>query len=215
MAGGGRRIAILAAACLLVVVVRLSWQGTSEFRAGERFAEAGDVHEACVRYGRAIHLYLPLSPLPGKAGGRILGLADGVAETEPRLARFCLEELRGGLLAIRSTWQPRADLVAEAEERLVPLMIDDPRGAWPDPQLPAAEREAIAAAALAEREDPALLWVLVMGVGWVLWIGGAALAIVRGVPSSAQAPVDWGVVLRFGGAAVVGYGLWLAGVAFA
>jgi hypothetical protein len=207
-----RRLLIGIGLCLLVVVLRVSFSAMSESRQGAAFEGDGNIHEACVHYGRSIHMYLPLSPVPRRSGARMLALAD---QASPRIARFCLEELRSGLLSIRSTWQPHRDLVQQAEDRLVPLMLQDERGVWPDRDLPADEREAVARAALAEREDPALPWVLAMGVGWFVWLGGAAFAIVQGVPPTAAAPIRWGFVVRWGVISAAGYALWLAGVAFA
>jgi len=207
-----RRLAIAVGLCLVVVLLRVSGSAMSESRQGAAFEDAGNVHEACVHYGRSIHMYLPLSPVPARSGARLLALADA---SEPRIARFCLEELRSGLLAVRSTWQPRADLVKQAEDRLVPLMLADERGAWPDPALAPDAREAVARAALAEREDPAIGWVLVMGLGWFVWLGGAGFGIVQGVPTTAAAPIKWGMVVRWSVISGVGYVLWLAGVAFA
>ncbi|MCP4869547.1 MAG: hypothetical protein GY898_12605 [Proteobacteria bacterium] len=207
-----RRIGIALALCAVVVLLRVSLSAMSESRQGASFEEAGNVHEACVHYGRSIHMYLPLSPVPKRSGERLLALADAA---EPRIARFCLEELRSGLLSIRSMWQPHPDLLQQAEDRMVPLMLADERGAWPDPALPGSEREAVVRAALAEREDPAVGWVLVMGLGWFVWLGGAAMGIVQGIPTTAAAPIKWGMVIRWGVISAVGYVLWLAGVAFA
>lgn len=207
-----RRIGIALAICAVVVLIRVSGSAMAESRRGAAFEADGNVHEACVHYGRSIHMYLPLSPVPKRSGARLLALADA---SEPRIARFCLEELRSGLLSIRSAWQPHKDLVEEAEDRLVPLMLEDPRGAWPDPALPASEREAVARAALAAREDPAVRWVLIMGLGWFAWLGGAVMGITQGVPTAAAAPIKWGMVIRWGVISAVGYALWLAGVAFA
>ena len=216
MSSTGRRIAVLAALCVLVVVARVAWSGMAEARRGLAFEEEGRWHEAAVHHGRAIHMYLPGSPVPARAGDRLLALARAAEERgEPMEARFCYEELRSGFLSVRSFYQPGRRFIEAAEEGLVPLMLADDRGNWPDRTLPRAEREAEVRAVLGEREDPALLWVLVMGLGYLAWLGAAAMAILQGLPRHDRAPIRWPIVLRWGLVSLVGYGLWLAGVAFA
>jgi hypothetical protein len=212
----GRRIAVLAALCVLAVVARVSWSGVAETRRARMFEQEGRWHEASVHYGRAIHMYLPGSPIPGRAGERLLALGAAAEERgEPLEARFCYEELRSGFLSVRSFYQPGQRFIDAAEEGLVPLMLADDRGNWPERTLPAAEREAQVRGVLAEREDPSLFWVLVMGLGYLAWLGAAAMAILQGLPRHDRAPIRWPVVLRWGLISAVGYGLWLAGVAFA
>ncbi|MBN93802.1 MAG: hypothetical protein CL928_06965, partial [Deltaproteobacteria bacterium] len=127
----------------------------------------------------------------------------------------CYEELRSSLLAVRSTYQPGQKFIDEAEEHLTTLMLNDSRGNWPDRALPDDERRARIEAVLAQREDPALLWVFVMGLGYFLWLGGAGLAIWRGLPAEDDGEILWAVVLRFGGVSLLGYGVWALGVALA
>ena len=207
---------MLAALCVLAVVARVSWSGVAETRRARMFEQEGRWHEASVHYGRAIHMYLPGSPIPGRAGERLLALGAAAEERgEPLEARFCYEELRSGFLSVRSFYQPGQRFIDAAEEGLVPLMLADDRGNWPERTLPAAEREAQVRGVLAEREDPSLFWVLVMGLGYLAWLGAAAMAILQGLPRHDRAPIRWPVVLRWGLISAVGYGLWLAGVAFA
>jgi hypothetical protein len=161
-------------------------------------------------------MYLPLSPVPARAGGRLQALAVAATERGDVLeARFCYEELRSGFLSVRGLWQPGRRFITAAEEGLVPLMLADDRGAWPDPSLAAAAREAEVRAVLASREDPALLWVLAMGLGYLVWLGAAAMAILQGVPARDGVPARWGMIARWGLVSIAGFVLWSAGVALA
>ncbi len=202
--------------CGFAVVLRVTVSGVGEFRQATAFEEQGDLHEAAIRYGRAIRMHLPGYPIPTRAGDRLLALAHDHREAGDLLeARFCLEELRSGFLAVRSFYQPGQRFVDEAERRLVPLMLEDPRGDWPARALPTEQRAAVVRGVLSQREEPSLGWVLVMGLGYALWLGGAAAAIWRGLPEGAGEPVRWAVLARWAAASAVGYGLWLLGVALA
>jgi hypothetical protein len=209
-----RRAGLFVAFCILVVIGRVVGSGTSELRAAARYEAAGQHHEAAISYGNAIRMYLPASPIGARASERLLALAERASSAQqPDESRFCLEELRSGWLAVRSLWQPGASWIAEAEQRLVPLMTGDGRSAWPDPALSAVEREAVVRDVLASRDDPRLTWVVLMGVGYLLWLGGACLAIWRGIPAAEAAPVRWKTVFSFAGLSACGYVLWLLALA--
>ena len=213
---GRRQLIALGAFCVLAVVVRVTWSGMYEYRQGQDLEQQEEWHEAAVHHGQAIHMYLPFSPIPGKAAKRLLALAAAAeARGEPREARFCYEELRSGFLSVRSFYQPGKRYVEQAEAALVPLMAADVRGGWPDPGLPAQEREAAIREVLAEREDPSTLWVLVMGLGYAVWLGAAAMAIGQGLPADDHSRVRWPRIIRWAAISLAGYGTWLLGVALA
>lgn len=211
-----RRGAALAGFCVLVVVARVGLDSVSALGEADALAEAGEAHEAAIRYGSAIRAYLPGSPVGGRAGEALLELG-ATAETAGDLlqARFCYEELRSSFLATRSLWQPGARFVDEAQRRLVPLMLADPRGNWPDRGLSDEQRSAVVRGVLDEREDPHNGWILVMGAGYLLWLGGAGLALWRGLGEDDDAPIKWRVLGTWAAVSAAGYGLWLLGVALA
>lgn len=205
-----RRIALFLGFCALVVVARVVGSATADLRDARALEARQEWTEAASRYGDAIRMYLPGLPVGAKASEALLGLAERARSAGDRdQERFVLEELRSAWLATRSTWQPGRRWVDAAEERLATLMLEDPRGNWPDRSLPAAERAAVVQETLAARDDPAVLWVLLMGVGYLTWLGGAALALWRGLPSRDDEPVRWGVLARHAAVSVAGYGLWL------
>ncbi len=209
-----RRAVLFAAFCMLVVAGRVIGTGTAELRAARGYEAAGQHHEAAIAYGNAIRMYLPASPLGARASEALLRLADrATTNQEPDEARFCLEELRSGWIAVRSLWQPGGSWIAEAERRMLPLMLGDGSGAWPDPTLSQSAREDVVRQVLAARDDPHLGWVVLMGLGYVLWLGGAAGAIWRGIPADDHAPVRYKTVFSFAGLSVGGYVLWLLALA--
>ena len=161
-------------------------------------------------------MYLPLSPLPSKAATRLIALSEAAQRAgEIDEARFCYEELRSGFLAVRSFYQPGAAFIERAEQALAGIMLSDPRASWPDRALPDSDREAIIRGVLQEREDPSLPWVVLMGLGYLLWLGAAAAAIWRGLPADGDSPIHWAQVRRYGALSLAGYLLWILGVALA
>jgi hypothetical protein len=211
-----RRVLGLIGFCLLVVVGRVSFDSSRAYQEGLRFEASDEPHEAAVRFGRAIHMYLPLLPVPSRASDRLIVLAEAAhARGSKHEARFCWEQLRSGWLSVRSTWQPGRRYIARAEDELAAIMLGDPDAAWPDPKLSSAEREASVRAVLEAREDPVILWVLVMGLGWFVWLGAAAAAILKGIPRDDDAPIAWPVIGRWCLISVGGYAVWLLGLALA
>jgi len=208
-----RLAAIAVLFCVLVVCGRVVWTGWAEYSEGLAFEAEERWHEAAVRHGRAIHMYLPGSPLPSKAGDRLLTLAKAAAARGNSLeARFCYEELRSGFLSVRSFYQPGRSYIHAAEEGLLPLMLADERGNWPSRELSPEAREQAVRAVFAQREDPSLLWVLLMGLGYFVWLGAAGLGIWRGLPASDNTPIDWSTLGRYAGVSLAGYLLWLLAV---
>ena len=210
-----RRIAALALFCCLVVVGRVSCDSSAAYREGRSFEAAEQPHEAAVRYGRAIHMYLPLLPVPLMASERLIVLAEAAGTGAPHEARFCWEELRSGWLAVRSFRQPGSRFIQRAEDELATWMLANPEAAWPDPEMAPAEREAEVRRVLAAREDPETGWVLVMGLGWCLWLGAAGMAIRRGIPAIDSDPLDWRAIGRWSLISAAGYAAWLLGLGLA
>jgi hypothetical protein len=209
-----RRIGLFLAFCTLIVCGRVIYSSGYEFRQARGLEAEQRWHEAASGYGAAIRMYLPGLPVGARASDRLLVLADrATAAGEPDEARFCLEELRSGWLAVRSLWQPGQSFVTEGERRLAALILEDERGNWPDKSLSDVERKAIVNGVLAERGDPKTVWVLLMGLGYLLWLGGATMAIWRGIPGQPDSPVHWKIVGQWATTSVAGYLLWLLALA--
>lgn len=199
--------------CAAVLFVKVAWTGQSEFSEGQALEAAGAEHEAVIRYGRTIHMYLPGSPLPSRAAERIVVLAKAAEERgAAREARFAWEELRSGFLSVRSFYQPGGRYITEAEQALTRLMLADAEANWPPRSLSAAAREAQVRAVLDAREDPSLPWVFVMGIGLAVWLGAAGWGIWTGLPEDETVPANWPQIRRCAALSGAGYLLWLLAV---
>ena len=212
--GTGRRLGLFLAFCALIVCGRVVYSAGYEFRQARDLEAEQRWHEAASSYGAAIRMYLPGLPVGAMASERLLALADRAADAGERdEARFCLEELRSGWLSVRSLWQPGQTFVTEGERRLATLILEDDRGNWPDKGLSETDRRAIVDEVLAKRGDPKMLWVLLMSLGYFVWLGGASMAIWRGIPDQPDSPVRWKIVGRWATTSVAGYLLWLLALA--
>jgi len=213
---GVRRTALFVAFCTLVVCARVIGSASFELKTARALEAEQRWHQAAAGYGAAIRMYLPGLPVGAAASERLLALADRAeASGDPAEVRFCLEELRSGWLAVRSLYQPGQSWVADAEARLAALMLEDPRARWPDRSLTPAQRAQIVHATLDERGDPSAAWVVVMGLGYLLWLASAAMALWTGIPAGPDAPMRWKRLGQWAGASVGGYLVWLIALRFA
>ena len=206
-----RRLVVVALLAAAAVIGKVAWTGWSQWEAGIEAEGRADHHEAALRYGRVLHMYLPGSPLADRASQRLLDLADAATDRDQQ--RYCLEELRSGWLSVRGLWQPGQPWIDAAEFRLTGILTEDPRGNWPDRALPHEGRRAVVAAVLTERDDPILGWVLVMEAGFILWMAATARGFWLALPEEQGQPIAWGRLGRHLSVAALGYGLWLLGVA--
>lgn len=210
------KLGLLAAVVLAVgaAVARTTWDAQ---RFGARAAEAearGEILTACSDHGLVLHRYVPFSGAGARSSEALVRLAgDAAAKGDHLTARACWEDLRSGWLSVRHVFQPGAEWIARAEGALPALYLLDERGTWPPLDLPEGERLAIVRERLQERTDPDGRWAFVLEFGFVSWIGGAVLAIVRGLPADDAGPIDGRALLRWGLCSATGWLLFLLGAA--
>jgi len=196
----------------VVLLLRILFGGWVECRRGAGEMTADRPYQAAIHYERAIRWYAPGSPYVGRAADALWDLGEAAEEAgDAELALFAYRGLRSGAYATRSFYQPLPKRIAEADQRIAGLMIEDPRAAWPDPELSADQRREIVLENLRQHTDPTTGWVVVLEIGFLTWLlCGAALAwgIGRGERRRARTWI-------LAGAAVAGYALWIAGMALA
>ena len=204
-----RTLAIWGAVVAAVLLLRVLWGGRVECGRAAEEIDAGRAYQAVLHYERAIRWYLPGSPYVRRAADELWAMGEAAeAGGDPELALFAFRGLRGAAYATRSFYQPLSGRIAAADERIADLMVADPAGRWPDPELPAEQRRAPVLATLAHHTDPATGWVIVLELGFVAWLGaGGALAWRLGRAGNRRR-TTLALVLTFAS----GYGLWILGM---
>jgi hypothetical protein len=205
--------AVIAGACLGVVVTRAVWEGRGALAAGDAAMERGDVEEAIARWRRAARWYAPGAPHVGRAYDRLEGLARSAEERgDRRLALEAWQAIRSSLRATRSFYAPHGGRAAEADDRIAAHMaaLEDPAL---DPGKTEAERAAWHRALLARDEAPRVGWGLLAVLGFAAWVGGGLLFAWRGV--TAEDRLDARQAARAGLLVAAGVLAWLLGLAMA
>lgn len=193
---------------LAVLAVRVVTSSHAELNRGDALRARGDSAAAILAYRRAARWYAPGNPFCTSALDRLRAVGDEArreGETERALAAF--RAARGAILATRSFYTPHRERLAVAEDAIAQLT-----GELAPPAGRAEARDAIAEAMDAP-ERPSLGWTLVLLLGWLGWTGGAFAFASRALdeedrlrPRQAQI---WGT------AVVVGFGLFVIGMALA
>ena len=197
---------------VIVLLLRVLYGGWAECRRGAAELEAQRPFQAAIHYERAVRWYLPGSPFVGRAADALWDMGTASEEAgDVELALFAFRGLRSGAYATRSFYQPLRSRIAESDERIATLMIQDPRAAWPDPTLSVEQRRAVVLANLKDHTDPSTFWVIVLEIGFLAWLGSAGVLAWRLGRGDARRRRTW-ILLS---AAVVGYALWIAGMALA
>lgn len=204
------RLPILAAvAVLLSLSVRATWEQREAWTRAVQYEKTGDLWRAVDEYRWVLRWYTPWGPDHDDAAAALVELADRVEASDPELAVQALDNLRSGLIAGRSLWQPRADLVEVCNRRLPALLVRvaDRRGDSRDKGALLAQFSKDYARPVGV--SPATS--LAVGLGFLLWISGLIMIVRRGLDDDARwQPAGWPWL----GATVGGFALWALGMAF-
>lgn len=186
-------------ALLAVVSVRLVLDGRQHLAEGESLARDGERSRALVELEEAARAYVPGSPYPRRAIGRMGIIAKGhEMRGDITHAAAAWESIRRAALSTRHLVQPNRDLLERAERELRRLRRGtraQDRGEGADPA--------------ARPDDPSPTMSLLLFAGLLAWIGGSLALIVLprrsgGRPAFSPARVvSWSICLG-------GLALWLA-----
>lgn len=194
-------------ACLIVLAA-LGARATVEQRAAYARAvaleKAGKLPDAIDEYRWALRWYTPWGPVHGDAAEALLDIGQRQAAADPELAVQAYDSLRSGLIASRSLYQPRAELVTLCNRTLPQLLVRvaDRRGDKRDPK----ELLKRFTADYARPVGVAPWTSLAVALGFVMWLGGLVLVVARGVDDDGRfLPAGW----RWLGGSLAGFAVWV------
>jgi hypothetical protein len=207
------RAAVVVAVLFGAVAVRVVTGSKAELELAERHEKDGDVDAAVVHYRRAARWYAPLSPFHVHALaalGRIGAEAEQKGDVELALSAY--RAVRSAILSTRSFYVPEHERLDAANKRIAALMAG-----LPPPQMDAGKsREQLEREHLALLEldpDPKLGWTLLLLLGFAAWVAGAFVFTLRAIDSEDR--FIRGEAMRWGAMIVVGFALFVLGLAMA
>ncbi|HEY8429084.1 MAG TPA: hypothetical protein VIL20_11945 [Sandaracinaceae bacterium] len=195
----------IAGVLVAVVAVRVVSASHAELRRGEQLLAQRDADAAILALRRSARWYAPGNPYARTALERLSRIgadAERAGDVERALAAY--RAIRGAILGSRSVFVPHRRMLEHADARIAALTAR----AAPD-----GPGEAEILAELRAPPGPHLAWTLVLLAGWIAWTAGAFLF--------AQRAIDGEDRLRprearlFGTAVVLGFGLFVIGMALA
>jgi len=209
----GRAVAVVGVV-LAVLAVRVVTASESELQHARVLHDRGDIDAAIVHYRRAARWYAPGNPWGTEALAALETLGDEAertGESERALAAF--RAIRAAIMGSRSFYIPYPDRLERANGRIADLMA-----AGPTPPIDAGRSRAELRAdhlrlLRSAGARPRVLWTVVLLVGFASWVGGAFAFAARAIDDEdrllgPQARV-WGTCV------LVGFGLWILGMALA
>lgn len=125
-----RHLAVAAVLAMVMVTADTLVRQLSHFRQGEQALGAGDPFAAMTEFESAIRMYVPGSPLVGRAAERIWSIADRYEAAGDRdRALLAYRALRSAFYAVGSLVQPGSDWIARCDAKINTL---------PPPSAPAS-----------------------------------------------------------------------------
>lgn len=194
-----------AAAVLLVVTslaVRVSLLQREAWAEAVAHEKAGQLDDAIDGYRRVLRFYTPWGATDDAAAA-LLELDARARADHPERSVLALDALRSGLIASRSLWQPRADLVARCNRELPPLLVRvaERTGDKRDPKVLLAQFQR-------DYERPVGVGPLAsaaVSLGFLCWLGCLVQIARRGVDDDGRwQPAGW----RWAGGALAGFAAW-------
>lgn len=157
----------------LLVAGRVLVEGSRELSAGNSALAHGDVPDAVRRFRRAAHWYLPGSPYCAGAYEKLETVATQ-AESQGRAdhAFAAWRAIRASALATRWLITPERPRLERANRHIAALIVEMPA----PPQDRGKDRARLREehlALLTEDHAPEPAWVVIMALGFAMWIGAA------------------------------------------
>jgi hypothetical protein len=207
------RVLAIAGVILAVVAVRVITSSRAELDEGNRLRARGDLEGAVVHYRRAARWYTPGNPYCADALGKLAWIARRAERTgDVDLALSAYRGIRAAIMSTRSFYTPHADRLAAADARIADLMASLP----PPPIDAGKSREELRREHLELLQAdprPNILWTFVLLLGFAAWIGGALLFVTKAIDEEDR--IVGPEARRWGTVVIVGFGLFVLGMALA
>ncbi len=199
---------LLFAAVLGVTAVRVVTASRGELLRGQALEARGDDDAALLHYRRSAHWYAPGNPYCVHALEALERMALRTEPESPARALSAWRAIHASAVTARWLRQPHPSRLARADRNIARLMSSDPVES-----LPEIEEADIAAGLQAASERPHVLWVLLVVLGFVVWVGGAFSLALRGIDSEGR--VQRASVRVHAAAIAFGWAGFLVGLGFA
>jgi hypothetical protein len=175
-----RQYVLVFCAIAVVVCLRVVIDSRAELRAGETALAAGRDDQGVRKLRRAAHLYLPLNPYTHNAYDALEAYArNAESRGQNERALSAWRAVRSSALATRWILSPYRDRLERSNRRIARLMSLLPPPPV-DRETTPTQREERHLALLQEDHAPDPTWVVILGIGFVLWMGAVAWAALRG-----------------------------------
>jgi len=167
---------LLAVLTLAALTARMVVEGEAELKTSDAAFDRGDLAEATLHARRAATLYAPGAPHVAAAFERMRAIALGAeSQGDVNMARRAWGAIRGAVLETKHFVLPHAAELALANANLARLIGSSP----------GSDRQT-AARLLSRDETPRAPWVVVLGLGFLLFASGLAVAARRGIAPSGE-----------------------------
>ncbi len=179
---GWRRVPAWAwavAIALTVMAARSTVEQWQSYSRAVALENQGQLADAVTEYRWTLRWYTPWGPVHDDAAQALVEIANRAERDQPRLAMDALDALRSGLIASRSFYQPRADLVAHVNKTIPAILV---RVA--DREGDKRDKDKLLSRFQADYARPVGIasWAsLAVSLGLVLWLFGLVMAIRDGV----------------------------------
>jgi hypothetical protein len=210
---GSIRIAVLVVLLLAVLTVRVVTSAAAELAIADRALGEEDLDEAILHYRRAARWYAPGSPYHVTALERLAAIgAQARQQEDTGRALSAYRAIRAAIVSSRSFYTPESARLKTANGHIAELMASQ-RPPSTDAGKSSEQRRGEYLVLLEARSGPKPFWTWVLLIGFIAWVAAAYAFTVFAIDS--QNRFIGREVKRWGTVIVVGFGLFVLGLALA
>jgi hypothetical protein len=178
-----------------------SWKA---FEEGETFLKEGEHIRAITYFDRSIHWYTPFNPYVNRSAERLWEIGEQAEERgDIKLALIAFRTIRGGFYAARSLYTPGKDWIQKSDEK-IELLVRTETIASGDTELPELRKQEVL--------GPKPFWSFLVVTSFLGWVGSVICVIVFSFGGGPNARLLYSSFVKWGGAALIFFVLWLVGM---